>query len=84
MPAAALEDKLLQVLSSILNVPRESLSLDSSRKTVEAWDSLKHMYVMLALEEEFRIQFNDREIASLDTVSSLAEAIMVKTGRSAD
>ena len=51
MPAAALEDKLLQVLSSILNVPRESLSLDSSRKTVEAWDSLKHMYVRLALEE---------------------------------
>jgi acyl carrier protein len=84
MPAAALEDKLLKVLSSILSVPRESLTQDSSRKTVEAWDSLKHMYVMLALEEEFRIQFSDREIASLDTVSSLVEAIMAKTGRSAD
>lgn len=84
MPAAALEDKLLEVLYSILNVPRESLSLDSSRKTVEAWDSLKHMYVMLALEEEFHIQFSDREIASLDTVSSLVEAITVKTGRGAD
>jgi len=84
MPAAALEAKLLKVLSSILSVPRESLTQGSSRKTVEAWDSLKHMYVMLALEEEFRIQFSDREIASLDTVSSLVEAIMSKTSRSAD
>jgi len=58
-------DRFFQVLSSILNVGRESLSPQSSRDSLDEWDSIKHMYVVLALEEEFRIEFSDDEIANL-------------------
>ena len=76
------EERLFSVLSSILNVPRESLNLDSSRNSLEEWDSLKHMFVMLALEEEFSIEFADHEIATLRSASSLRDAVVAKTRQS--
>ena len=83
MQTPALQLKVYDVLSGILGIPREQLTLDSSRKTIEEWDSLKHMYVMLALEEEFQIEFTDGEIASLDRVSALVEALVAKTAGTA-
>ena len=73
-------DRFFQVLSSILNVGRESLSPQSSRDSLDEWDSIKHMYVVLALEEEFRIEFSDDEIANLVSVSDLMRAMTAKTG----
>ena len=73
-------ERFFGVLSSILNVERESLSPQSSRDTLEEWDSVKHMYVMLALEEEFSVEFTDDEIANLASVSDLMRAMTAKTG----
>jgi acyl carrier protein len=38
------------------------------------------MYVMLALEEEFSVEFTDDEIANLASISDLMHAMTVKTG----
>jgi acyl carrier protein len=73
------EERFFAVLSSILNVPLQSLSLDSSRSSLEAWDSLNHLYVVLALEEEFNVEFADDEIATLRSASSLRDALVAKT-----
>jgi acyl carrier protein len=73
-------ERFFQVLSSVLNVGRESLGPQSSRDSLEEWDSIKHMYVVLALEEEFGVQFSDDEIANLVSVSDLMRAMTKKTG----
>ena len=73
-------DRFFQVLSSILNVDRRSLTPQSSRDSLEEWDSMKHMYVVLALEEEFSVEFSDDEIANLVSVSDLMQAMTRKTG----
>ena len=80
MRKASADERLFAVLSSILNVPIESLSLDTSRNSLQEWDSLNHMYVVLALEEEFGVEFSDDEIATLRSASSLRDALMAKTG----
>ena len=72
--------RFFAVLSSILSVNPESLGPESSRDSLEEWDSIKHMYVMLALEEEFSIEFTDDEIANLANVSDLMHAMTAKTG----
>jgi acyl carrier protein len=73
-------ERFFHVLSSVLNVGRESLGPQSSRDSLEEWDSIKHMYVVLALEEEFGVQFSDDEIANLVSVSDLMRAMTKKTG----
>lgn len=80
MLQGAPNERFFQVVSSILNVARESLSPHSSRDSLEEWDSIKHMYVVLALEEEFSVEFSDDEIANLVSVSDLMRAMTKKTG----
>jgi acyl carrier protein len=80
MADGGVNERFFGVLSSILDVGRETLTPQSSRDTLEEWDSVKHMYVMQALEEEFRIEFTDDEIANLASVSDLMNAMTAKTG----
>ena len=38
---------------------------NSSPDNIDNWDSLKHMMLISALEEEFDIQFSDQEMLEL-------------------
>lgn len=68
-------DKLFAILSSLLNVPRDQLGLESSKETIQQWDSLKHMHLVMALEEEFGIEFDDNEVAHLSSAAALLDSI---------
>jgi len=70
MADAAPNDRFFGVLSLILNVRPESLGPESSRDSLDEWDSIKHLYVMLALEE----------FTGLASASALLQAIAAKTG----
>ncbi len=61
------------IVSQVMNVPVEALSVDSSPDTVENWDSLKHMNLILALEEEFNVTFSDEDIVQLLSVEIIIE-----------
>lgn len=78
MTTANTEDKFFTILSSLLNLPRDQLSRESSRETTEQWDSLKHMHLVMALEEEFDIEFDDIEVSGLSSASSLLDSIIGK------
>lgn len=80
MPAADLQTPFFSLMSKMLNVPVASLSLASTRETLDAWDSLKHLHLMLALEEEFNIEFDDDEMSSLNVVKDLLAAVEAKVG----
>jgi acyl carrier protein len=80
MPAPDIEGKFFAILSSLLTVPRERLGRDSSRESVEQWDSLKHMHLMMTLEEEFGIEFDDNELSGLAGAGALLDAVVAKVG----
>lgn len=75
-----LSDRVFSLLAVILDIDREALTLESSPDTLEEWDSIKHMDIILALEEEFGIQFRDEEIVKISSVSELMQSIIAKTG----
>ncbi|MBF0552696.1 MAG: acyl carrier protein [Deltaproteobacteria bacterium] len=70
-----MKDRVLKTVSQVLNVPIELLSEESSPDTVASWDSLKHMNLILALEEEFGIQFRDEQIVEILKVGLIIEAV---------
>jgi acyl carrier protein len=67
-----------RTVAALLNLPLERVHDQSSRETLEQWDSLKHMHLVLALEEEFGVEFEDDEISGLATVAGLRQAIAEK------
>ncbi len=70
-----MKERVLHVVSQVMEVSESSLSLDSSPDTVPEWDSLKHMNLVLALEEEFEVQFSDQQIVQMVSVSKILEAL---------
>ncbi len=54
-----------RVMSQILGVEASDIVADSSPETIERWDSLKHMQLIMALEDELGIQFPDEVIPEL-------------------
>lgn len=78
MPTADIRAQFFAILAKMLNVPQAQLTAQSSRDNVTAWDSLKHLHLMLALEEEFGIEFSDQELSELKHAERLLEAVAAK------
>jgi len=59
------EQQLKEVLAKVFNVDNSEITEDCSPDTIENWDSLRHMNLIVALEEEFKIEFNDDQIVEI-------------------
>ena len=60
-----MEERIKVVMSSVFNVPKGEILSDSSTNTINSWDSLRHMDLIIGLEEEFDIEFDDEDIGNL-------------------
>jgi acyl carrier protein len=70
-----MESRLKTVISSILNLRPQDIGEDTSPANVKNWDSLKQMQIMLAVEEEFGIQFTDDQIYQLVGYRKIRDAL---------
>lgn len=59
------EDALKQVMATMLSVDAASIGPDASMDTIPNWDSLRHMNLVLALEEEFKVQIPDEDAGNI-------------------
>jgi acyl carrier protein len=57
--------KIKQVMSAVFEIPVESIADDVSSDNIENWDSLRHLNLILALEEEFGVSIPDEEVGNL-------------------
>lgn len=60
-----IKGKITNVMSAVFEVPVEEINENSSSDTIDTWDSLKHLNLILALEEEFDISIPDEEVGNL-------------------
>ena len=70
-----MKNRVYKVVSQILKVPLDEVSDDFSPDRCEEWDSLKHMNLIMALEEEFNIQFGEGQIVEMLSVGLIIESI---------
>ena len=60
-----MDDKVRQIMALLFEVNAEEINLESSPDTIDNWDSLRHMNLVTALEEEFEIRFSDEQIIEM-------------------
>lgn len=60
-----LEIKLKNIMSIVFELKSNEINDDSSPENIENWDSLKHMMLIGAIEDEFDIQFTNDEMLEL-------------------
>lgn len=73
-----MDDRIRKVMASVLDVPISTIHDKTSADTVSAWDSIKQINLIVALEEEFSIQFDDKEMVQLLNYKLIKEVIAHK------
>ena len=60
-----MESTLKTVMATVLGISADAIGDDTSMDTVESWDSIKHMNLVLAIEEEFGVSIPDEDAANI-------------------
>ena len=60
-----IEKRIKNVMSAVFEISIEEINDESSPDTIELWDSLNHLNLVVALEEEFNVQFTDDNLIEL-------------------
>jgi acyl carrier protein len=77
------EDTLKQVIATMLKLDYSSITEDSSMDNIPNWDSLHHMNLVLALEEEFKVSIPDDDagnITSYRLIKLVLEDLLMAQG----
>ena len=73
-----IEERIKNVMSAVFEIPVEQIQDDSSPDTIDSWDSLKHMNMVVALEEEFNVQFTDDNLFELINMKLIMAVLLEK------
>ena len=57
--------KIKQIMAVIFDTTEENISDDAEPLKIDKWDSLNHLQLIVALEQEFNIKFSDDELTEL-------------------
>ena len=78
MDTETVYSKLREVFHDVFDDDEIILTPQLSADDVDAWDSLKHVRLLLTIERTFRIKFTTSEIGRLKNVGDLAALIQSK------
>ncbi len=59
------EEKLKKIIGSVFKIDASSVNNETSPDTVESWDSLNHLNLVLALEEGFDVSFTEEQTVEI-------------------
>jgi len=59
------ELRLKEVLSKCLKIDESEINETTSVDTVPLWDSLKHLELVLTLEDEFKVSFSPEQTVEI-------------------
>lgn len=71
-----MEHKIIEIISKVTKIPVSDLEAQKDERNL--WDSLKHMEIVISLEEEFDITFENEDIANAKTVSAVIQIVKNK------
>ena len=67
--------RLIEVAADVFGVPASALTADSASETVEAWDSISHLNLMLAVEQTFDLRIEPEQMVELTSINRIAAAV---------
>ena len=69
------EERLKKIFSIILDIPKNKLTLKTTQENIESWDSLNHLNLIMAVEDEFKVKFDISKIPALTSFSKIMKEL---------
>ena len=71
-----IEKRIKFIMSEVFDINKDMIKNDSSTNNLVEWDSMNHMNLIVALEEEFKCDFDEDDIeimVSFEIVKTIIE-----------
>ena len=73
-----MEEKLKTVISNVFELTSDKIDESTTMESIEQWDSLKHMELIMAIEEKFGIVFETEEILEITSFTGIKDILRNK------
>jgi len=71
-------ERVKEIVADVFNVSKDRVTLQTSPNTIDTWDSIKHLDLILALEQEFTLQVTPDEMVEMKSVEVITKLITEK------
>lgn len=71
-------ERVRGIVADVLQVPASQITPESSTENTGSWDSVHHLNLVLALEQEFDTQFDPEEIDKMTSIQRMVETVESK------
>lgn len=71
-------EKLNEIFCEVFDDADIRITREMTANDIEAWDSLSHVNLIIAIESEFNINFSQKQILTFKSVGDLLDSIQSK------
>lgn len=71
-----MKEKVVEILAEVTNISAEELLKKADSK--DLWESLTNVEIIIALEEEYEVCFEQEEIAEMNSVNKIVNILESK------
>lgn len=75
---ASLEERACATLADVLGLEPSQVDMQSTRQSLEGWDSFGTVHLLVALEAEFGVTINPEEAVELRTTQAIVDLLRHK------
>jgi acyl carrier protein len=68
-------EQVRNIASDIFGIPVDRITAESSPETIENWDSMQHLNLVLAIEEKFGVQLDPEDIEQMKNIGAVAALV---------
>ncbi|MGA8541593.1 MAG: acyl carrier protein [Terriglobales bacterium] len=68
-------EQVREIASDIFGIKIEKITAQSSPQTIENWDSMQHLNLILAIEEKFAVHFEPEDIEEMNNIGAVAALV---------
>jgi acyl carrier protein len=71
-------EELRTLVADVLRVPPSQIDDSSTPQHFENWDSIQHVSLVVAIEEQFGVEFEPEEIRNMESIGKIDEILSWK------
>ena len=75
----SVNEKIEVLLAEVLQIPAATITDDLAMTDLDIWDSLKHMELIMTLEQNFGLQLSFDEIVRMRSVGEIKRVLKERT-----
>ena len=78
MERSKIENSIIEIFNDVFEIKDIVINDELSQKDVEDWDSIGHVRLIIAIQEEFNIDIPIKDTISLSTVGRIIDYVCKK------